>query len=235
MPESFKHTNVSSELIPELLGLLPHDFRLDDNQIQKFGKYLDLILQWNHKAGLISPADEQRLIKRHIIESLGVLSVNMLQPDAEVLDLGTGAGFPGVPVKIAMPSLHLSLLDSRRMKALFLEEVQRTLLLESMQVLHERAEKAAGRFPQKFGFILARAVADLKTLWTWALPLLKKGGYLLAQKGGDLNEEMNRLLSTYSELRPRVLRYPESWPIDPSRCIIAIMNGPPIPNQIMPR
>ncbi len=219
---TFQNPKVSTELLPELLRSLPKDFRLDDLQIQQFGTYLDLILQWNQKAGLISPADESRLVKRHIIESLGVLSVNLLQPSASVLDMGTGGGFPGVPVKIAMPSLHMTLLDSRRMKALFLEEVLRKLALKNTTVAHQRAEKAATDFSQIFDFILARAVTDLETLWTWSLPLLKKGGRLLAQKGGELNAELNQLLSSYSELRPTKLSYPEEWPIEPSRFIIVL-------------
>lgn len=218
----YQNEKVGAVFLPELRESLPVDFRLDDYQMQQFGIYLDLILQWNQKAGLISPADEERLIKRHIVESLGVLSTNLLQPSSQILDVGTGGGFPGIPLKIAMPSLHMTLLDSRRMKMLFLQEVLRVLSLENLHIVHERAEKVSAKLAQKFDFVVARAVTDLETLWTWSLPLLKKGGSLIAQKGGDLNAEINQLLSSYSSLRPKKLHYPETWPIDPSRCIISL-------------
>ncbi len=213
---------VHAELIPELLRSLPEEFHLNEIQIQQFEKYLNLLLQWNKKAGLISPSDENRLIKRHIIESLGVLSVNLLQPSAEVLDLGSGGGFPGVPIKISMPSLNMALLDSRRMKALFLEEVVRVLALENTHVVNDRAERVAANLSEKFDFVLVRAVADLETLWKWSQPLLKKGGSLLAQKGGDLKNELDQLLHSHPNLQPKQFNYPKSRPIDPSRYVIAI-------------
>ncbi|MGH7495456.1 MAG: 16S rRNA (guanine(527)-N(7))-methyltransferase RsmG [bacterium] len=222
MFESLKHAKVGSELIPELLRSLPEDFRLDDHQVHQFGVYLDLILQWNSKAGLMSSADEDRLIKRHIVESLGVLSLKLLWPSAEVLDLGTGGGFPGIPVKIAMPSLMMTLLDSRRMKGLFLEEVVRTLALVHTQVVNDRAERVKERLASRYDFVLARAVSDLKTLWSWSSPLLKRGGSLLAQKGGDLETELNQLLHSYSKLHPQQIQYPKNWDIEPSRCIIVL-------------
>lgn len=201
---------------------MPEKFRLDDRQFQQFGIYLDLILQWNQRAGLISSADEERLIKRHIIESLGVLSLNILMPPAHVLDLGTGGGFPGIPIKIAMPELHMTLLDSRRMKARFLEEVVGVLGLQNLQVVNGRAEKLAANPAAQFDFIVARAVTDLETLWTWSQPLLKKSGSLLAQKGGDLGEEMKRFQKAFPNLTPLRCNYPDPWPIDPSRYVIAI-------------
>ena len=220
-----QNQKVNLEFLPDLRRSLPDDCRLDENQMRQFGIYLELILQWNQRAGLISPADEERLIKRHVVESLGVLSIDMLLPTSEIMDLGTGGGFPGIPLKIALPNLHLTLLDSRRMKALFLEEVVRVLGLQHVQVIQERAENLAGRLSEKFDFVLARAVADLASLWTWSQPLLKKSGCLLAQKGGDLSEEMKRFRKAYPKVQSRQLNYAEWCPIDSSRYIIAIEKG----------
>jgi 16S rRNA G527 N7-methylase RsmG len=107
-------------------------------------------------------------------------------------------------------------------EGLFLEEAVRTLALEHTIVVNDRAERVKGKLSGNYDFVLARAVTDLTTLWTWSMPLLRKGGSLLAQKGGDLQSELDRLSNSYPSLHPQQLQYPKSWAIEPSRCIIVI-------------
>lgn len=212
----------ASKPISELIKSLPEGFKLESSQLELFNSYIELILKWNSKVRLISSADELRIVKRHIIESLVLTSLNRISPNAEVLDLGAGAGFPGIPLKIADPSLRLTLLDSRRMKSLFLEDAVRVLNLSETQVVHDRAEKIAEKFAGKFDHVVARAVSSLYNLWQWSSPVLKSGGMLLAQKGGDLSRETDELLAAYPNLKIEKLEYYSAWQVEPSRFVIAI-------------
>ncbi len=208
--------------ISELIQSLPKDFKLNSAQLDLFKAYIELLLKWNGKVRLISTADESRIVKRHIIESLVVASLNRISPNSAVLDLGAGAGLPGIPLKIADPTLRLTLLDSRRMKALFLEEAVRSLNLSETQVVHDRAEKIAEKFAGKFDRVVVRAVSSLYNLWQWSSPVLKNGGMLLAQKGGDLSRETEELLAAYPNLKIEKLEYNPAWHVEPSRYVIAI-------------
>jgi 16S rRNA (guanine527-N7)-methyltransferase len=215
----------TSQPISDLIQSLPENFKLDSSQLDLFNSYIELLLKWNSKVRLISTADESRIVKRHIIESLVLASLNRIPSNAEVLDLGAGAGLPGIPLKIADATLRLTLLDSRRMKALFLEEAVRTLSLSETRVVHDRAEKIADKFAGKFDVVVARAVSSLYNLWQWASPVLKKDGVLLAQKGGEISGEMNELLSSFPNLKIGKLEYDPAWQVEPSRFVIAIRSA----------
>ncbi|NUO79333.1 16S rRNA (guanine(527)-N(7))-methyltransferase RsmG [candidate division KSB1 bacterium] len=217
----------ASQPVSELVQILPESFKLDASQLELLNAYIDLILKWNSKVRLISSADESRIVKRHIVESLVLVSINRIAPDAEVLDLGAGAGLPGIPLKIAIPSLRMTLLDSRRMKSLFLEEAVKSLRLSDTQVVHDRAEKIVEKFSGKFDCVVARAVSSLYNLWQWSSPVLKNGGALLAQKGGELSKEMEELLTAYPNLQTEKLEYDPAWQVEPSRFVIAIKKETP--------
>jgi len=188
-------------------------------QIEQLQKYLALLLDWNQRINLISPNDEGRIAERHILESLAVLSTWTFPQNASVLDLGSGGGFPGVPLKIMRPDLAMTLLESRQKKTLFLNAAVQELKLSSCRVVNARAEELAKTSGEKFSLVIARAVADLKTLWEWSRPLLVSGGALLAMKGGELNDELQILKKFDSRVEHRFLRYPEEWGIETSRCL----------------
>lgn len=215
---------LASAHIKELLQSLPKNFLLSSSQLELFDAYIELLLKWNGKVRLISTSDESRIVKRHIVESLVVTGIKQIPRYSSVLDLGAGAGLPGIPLKIADPTIRLTLLDSRRMKSLFLEEAVRTLKLDEAQVVHDRAEKMAEKFAGKFDRVVARAVSSLYNLWQWASPVLKKDGVLLAQKGGDLSHETDELLTAYPKLKIEKLEYDPAWKVEPSRFVIAIRN-----------
>lgn len=208
----------------ELIESLPTGFPLSAVQRALFEDYVRLLLEWNPRAGLVSKADENasRLIKRHIVESLALVATNLLSENASVLDLGSGGGFPGVPLKIVRPDLKITLLDSRRMKFLFLQEVVRRLNLEKAEAVCARAESLDDSFKSRFDFIVVRAVTSLAKLWQWSMPVLKNGGSLVAQKGGNLDEELKELSSAFPGIAVKKVNYPADWDIDPTRFVVAI-------------
>jgi len=185
-------------------------------QIEQLQKYIALLLDWNQRINLISPNDEERIAERHILESLAVLSAWPFPENASVLDLGSGGGFPGVPLKIMRPDLAMTFLESRQKKALFLNAAVQALKLSNCRAVNARAEELT---KERFSIVIARAVADLKTLWKWSRPLLVSGGALLAMKGGELNDELQILKKFDSRVEHQFLRYPEEWGIETSRCL----------------
>lgn len=208
----------------ELIESLPSSFPLSAAQQTLFEDYVQLLLEWNLRAGLVSKADENasRLIKRHIVESLGLVATGLISENAAILDLGSGGGFPGVPLKIARPDLKITLLDSQRMKSLFLQEVVRHLNLENAEAICARAESLDDSFKSRFDFVVVRAVTNLSKLWQWSIPILKNGGSLLAQKGGDLDQELKELSSAFPGIAVKKVNYPADWEIDPTRYVVII-------------
>ena len=188
-------------------------------QIEQLRKYMALLLDWNQRINLISPNDEERIAERHILESLAVLSAWSFPQNVSVLDLGSGGGFPGVPLKIMRPDLAMTLLESRQKKTLFLKAAVQELKLSNCRVVNARAEELT---EERFTIVIARAVADLKTLWEWSRPLLVEDGMLLAMKGGELDNELQTLKKFDSKVAYQLLRYPDEWNIDISRCCAAV-------------
>ncbi|MDZ7364053.1 MAG: 16S rRNA (guanine(527)-N(7))-methyltransferase RsmG [candidate division KSB1 bacterium] len=195
---------------------------LTSAQKKQLARYLRLLLEWNQRINLISPNDEDRIAERHILESLAVLSVWDFPKESTVLDLGSGAGFPGIPLKIIRPDLAMTLLESRQKKVLFLNTAVRELKMENCSVVNARAEEPSG---EKYSIVIARAVADLKTLWEWSRPLLIWDGVLLAMKGGELNDELQALKKFDSRVEHRILYYPEGWEVEASRCLVVVANS----------
>lgn len=191
-------------------------------QIVQLTNYLRLLLEWNQRINLISPNDEDRITERHIIESLAVLSIWPFPEGASVLDLGSGGGFPGIPLKIMRPDLAMMLMESRQKKALFLNTVVRELQLPNCRIVNVRAEDLAPNSAERFSIVIARAVADLKTLWQWSRPLLTAGGALLAMKGGEIEDELRALKKFDLGIEYLVLRYFDQWNVDLSRCLVVV-------------
>jgi len=161
--------------------------------INQFTAYHRMILEWNRKINLISRDDENRIISRHFLESLGVLQFIEMRKGEKAMDLGSGAGFPGIPLKIFRPDLEMTLVESRRKKAVFLMQVKETLPLQDTKVIARRAEEIeAGDTP--FDTVMCRAVADLSTLVLWCSTLVRRpGGRLIAIKGTRIDTEIDRM------------------------------------------
>jgi 16S rRNA (guanine527-N7)-methyltransferase len=144
-------------------------------QIDKLILYLKMIRETSKKMNLVSKNDLPHLVERHLLDSLVALTVFEFAQGTHVADLGSGAGFPGIPIAIVRPDLRIELIESRRLKALFLKSVVDSLNLANVKVIHERWENLSGTF----NIILARAVYSESDLRKWALPRLNDGGALL--------------------------------------------------------
>jgi len=173
---------------------------LDQKQIQLFLIYLRELKEWNQKVNLTSLKDDTAIIKNHFIDSLSIIP--HLPPAISLLDMGSGGGFPGVPVKIARPSLQVTLLEATRKKANFLRHLIRTLELSHITTLEGRAEAVTAHDQPHplFDIVISRAVTRLKPFLLLGEPFVKKGGYLLAMKGAKAEEELRESQKTIRDL-----------------------------------
>ncbi|RYY56864.1 MAG: 16S rRNA (guanine(527)-N(7))-methyltransferase RsmG [Chitinophagaceae bacterium] len=179
-------------------------------QLAQFEQLKPLYLEWNEKINVVSRKDIDSLYERHVLHSLSIATLNPFSDGMEVVDLGTGGGFPGIPLAIFYPEVKFHLVDSINKKLTVAAAVAEAIGLSNVTVQHTRVEEIKNR---KFDFVVSRAVAPLKDLWRWSKPLLKKpgapvegmiGGGLLCLKGGDLALEIQE-----SGTRPRLMNIHE--------------------------
>ncbi len=160
---------------------------LTPEQLDQFGRYLSLLLDWNERLNLTAVRDPRSIQIRHFLDSLSCLQVMGDVNGRRLIDVGTGAGFPGLPLKIACPTLQLTLVESVQKKARFLQAVVDDLALPDVKILVERVE-LLGQLPpyrEQYDWAVARAVANMPVLAEYLLPLCRIGGHMLAQKGGS--------------------------------------------------
>lgn len=177
---------------------------LSSRQIDQFARMESLYKEWNAKVNVISRKDVDALYLHHVLHSLAIAKVITFKAGAEILDLGTGGGFPGIPLAILFPELHFHLIDGTLKKIKVVQEITAGLSLTNVQSEQARAEELKGR---KFDFVVTRAVADLSQLLLWSAKLYKTGhkhvlpNGLLALKGGDIKAEITSLpKGEYSEV-----------------------------------
>lgn len=166
-------------------------FPLYENQLIQFENYAKLLLSWNEKMNLTAITKPEEIVTKHFVDSL--YGLPYLSAGDRLIDVGTGAGFPGIPLKIARPDLSLTLLDSLNKRLTFLNEVISALKLDDAKTVHARAEEGAAKkspLRESFDCATARAVASLGVLAEYCLPYVKVGGVFLAYKGGDVGEEL---------------------------------------------
>jgi len=172
------------------------DLCLDDCQIEQFMDYYEILIEWNNMMNLTSITEFTEVIHKHFIDSLAI--VKAIYPNREnIIDVGTGAGFPGIPIKIAFPNTRVVLMDSLKKRIKFLEEVIRKLGLENIRVIHGRAEDLGRNeiYRESFDLCTSRAVAKLSVLSEYCIPFLKIGGKFVAYKSGNINDELNEAKS----------------------------------------
>lgn len=159
-----------------------------------FHSYYQGLLFWNQKINFISRKDENRIITRHFLESLGFLKQFDFPYQAEVLDLGSGAGLPGIPIAIVRPDLHIILVEATKKKADFLQEMSAELTLSNIQVKNNRMEEIAGNM-KSLDIIVSRSVSSLSKLYKWTRPCLEQSqGQLVTVKGSQYKKELSILL-----------------------------------------
>jgi len=167
-------------------------------QVKQFELYYQELIEWNKKINLTAITDYASVQVKHFLDSLSItltLSEKEVEgPDFKIIDIGTGAGFPGVPLKILFPQPRLVLIEPTTKKAAFLHHIIRKLELENVEVLNNRAEEAAHLplYREQFALVLSRAVALLPTLVELTLPFCQIGGRFIAQKKGEVDQEISR-------------------------------------------
>ncbi|MCI8648622.1 MAG: 16S rRNA (guanine(527)-N(7))-methyltransferase RsmG [Anaerotruncus sp.] len=164
---------------------------LSEQQLQQFDQYAQILVSWNEKINLTAITKPEEIVVKHFIDSLLLLKAVQLEQNAAVIDVGTGAGFPAVPVKIARPDLQITLLDSLNKRITFLKELSQQLG-QGNQCVHARAEEAGRQesYRAQYSLATARAVAHLRELSEYCLPFVKVGGRFAALKSGAIQEEV---------------------------------------------
>lgn len=173
-------------------GLELKNIAIDNQALERFDQYQELILEWNQKINLTAIEEREEFTIKHFLDSLTLLETECFEGKKKVLDIGTGAGFPGVPLKIMRPELDITLLDSLKKRLTFLDLVIKDLGLERIRTLHGRAEDHAKdkKHREAYDLVVSRAVANLSTLSEYCLPYVKKGGHFIAMKGPIIDEEI---------------------------------------------
>ena len=165
---------------------------LSDHQQNQFQVYRELLKLWSGKQNLVSKMDVLHLVERHFLPSAHLSLSLPIQINGKLIDVGTGAGFPGIVLKILRPELSLTLLDSSHKKVLFLEEVCEQLALDC-PIICQRAEEYKPQASEKYLIVISRAVAKLDLLRRLSWHLIKPGGHIYALKGGDYQHEIDEL------------------------------------------
>ncbi len=167
---------------------------LTDEMLDKLEKYYELLIEWNGKINLTAITDKKEVYLKHFYDSLTLCKVIDLNEVDTLCDIGTGAGFPGIVLKICFPHLKLTLVDALNKRINFLKLVCEELGLKNVECIHARAEEYALKNREKFDVVTARAVAALRVLLEYSIPLVKNSKYFIALKGTeDINESKNAL------------------------------------------
>jgi len=182
----------------EKINIIPTQEQLESLKI-----YKEMLIEYNKKFNLTAIKTDEEIYLKHFYDSLTLSKVIDLTKDLKVLDIGTGAGFPGLVLKIFFPNLSITLLDSNNKKIMFLEEVIKALNLKNITCLHKRAEELSEEYREYFDIVTSRAVAHLRILSEISIPFVKVNGYFIAMKG-KIEEEQKEAESTIKKLKGKI-------------------------------
>ena len=178
----------------EYLACKLQDFEklINDEKLNRLLMFYDILMEWNSFMNLTAITDFNEVVLKHFSDSIMVLKYADIDEGAMILDFGTGAGFPGIPLKILRPDLNITLMDSLNKRIKFLDEVISKLELSNITAIHGRGEELGRKneYRQKYDFVLSRAVAKLSILSECCLPFVKKGGSFISYKSGEISDEV---------------------------------------------
>lgn len=163
-----------------------------EEQLRKFERYMKLILEWNEKVNLTSITEPQEFIKKHYVDSIAICSFSQMKDARSIIDVGTGAGFPGIPLAILFPQKQFLLIDSLNKRIKIIEEISREIGLQNVVFRHGRAEELAQSrdYRERYDLCVSRAVANLAVLSEYCIPFVRVGGSFAAYKTGAAEEEL---------------------------------------------
>jgi len=202
-------------------------------QTEQFFEYMNLLIEWNEKINLTAITDPEEIILKHFIDSITILKD--IPDNSKIVDVGTGAGFPGIPLSIMNPTLKITLVDSLNKRLIFLQEVVDKLQLKNIEIVHARAEEFGQnkKYRESFDISTSRAVANLATLSEYLIPLVKVNGKVVSMKAANAREEINEAKKAIEILGGKIekieeFNLPQS---DIGRTIIIIRKNKETPNK----
>jgi len=210
-----------------------YGINLSAAQMEQYNRYFELLVEWNEKINLTAITEPKEVAIKHMIDSITAYDENLFKDGTTVIDVGTGAGFPGLPLKIFCPEIKLTLMDSLNKRIKFLQTVVEKLGLKDVECVHARAEEGARnkKYRESFDIAVSRAVARLPILCEYCLPFVKKGGHFIALKGMQYHDEAEEAAKAIkvmggsrTEIRP--VKLPE---LDDKRAVITITKTMPTP------
>lgn len=209
------------------------DIEFNDKQLNQFYEYMNLLLEWNEKINLTAIIEPEEIILKHFIDSLTINKY--IGENKKLADVGTGAGFPGIPLKIYRPDLKVTLVDSLNKRINFLNEVISKLDLKDINTVHSRIEDFGKdkKYRENFDYVTARAVSNLTTLSEYLIPISKVNGKCICMKGNDIDEEVNNSKNAINLLGGKIdkIDYFELPNSDISRNVIIIDKIKNTPNK----
>lgn len=173
-------------------GFQSYNISLTDKQIEQFDQYYNILIEWNGFMNLTGITQYEEVVTKHFIDSISLVNTVDIKEGLKIIDIGTGAGFPGIPIKIIFPKIEIVLLDSLNKRIRFLNEVINQLGLQSITAVHGRAEDYAqkNQHREQYDLCVSRAVANLSSLSEYCIPFTKVDGYFISYKSGEIEEEL---------------------------------------------
>lgn len=181
---------------------------IDDKQIEHLNKYYELLIEYNKVMNLTGITEKKQVYLKHFYDSLTIAKIINLENEDNLCDIGTGAGFPGLVIKILFPKLKVTLVDSLNKRIEFLKKVIKELKLDNIEAIHERAEDFAKKNREKYDVATTRAVAPLNILLEYTVPILKENKYFIAYKG-NISQEINNSKNAFNKLNCQVEKIEE--------------------------
>lgn len=208
------------------------EYKLNNENIEDFEKFRKFLLEYNKITNITRIVDEDEFNVKHYLDSLSIFKTGLIRDNMKILDLGTGGGFPGVPLKLYKKDLDISLVDSLNKRIVFLNKAIEELDLKNIKAIHARAEELAfdKDYREKFQLVTSRAVARLRTLLEYALPFVEVGGYFIAMKGPEYNEEIKEVSNTFNILGGKLIEVMEiDLPLDIKHYLLITKKIKPTP------